>query len=123
MGAPAEAPSRRHLREHLVAAGVEPGTADWLVMNVRVEGGRAVWTFDRQALGRLEEVTSSVDLWDVVERGEVPVRCVRGIRSRYVSDADVRRLEAAGCPVVTLESGHELHVEAPDALLDALTRA
>jgi esterase len=121
LAAPAEAPGRRDLREHLVAAGVSPDTADWLVMNVRVEDGRARWTFDRQALDRLQEATKREDLWDVVESRAVSVRCIRGGRSHYVLDEDVERFAAAACPVLTLpDAGHEVHVDAPQALLDAL---
>jgi pimeloyl-ACP methyl ester carboxylesterase len=123
LAAPDEAPSRRHLRQHLTDAGLSPGIADWLVMNVQVEDGRARWTFDRPALARLQETTSAEDLWDVVEQHWTAVRCIRGERSRYVLDADVRRLEAASCPVETLAgAGHELHVEALDALLAALAK-
>ena len=121
VAAPAEAPSRRDLRQHLIDAGLSPGIADWLVMNVRVEDGRARWAFDREALSRLQETTSAEDLWDVVEQHRTAVRCIRGGSSLYVTDADVSRLEAAGCPVETLPgAGHELHVEALDALLGGL---
>jgi esterase len=121
LAAPEEAPSRRHLRQHLIDAGVSPGIADWLVMNVRVEDSRARWTFDRPALARLQETTSAEDLWDVVEQHLTAVRCIRGERSRYVVEADVRRFEAADCPVDTLAgAGHQLHVDAPDALLRLL---
>jgi esterase len=85
-----------------------------------VEEGRARWTFDREALDRLQEATKPEDLWGVVEAGAVPVRCIRGGRSHYVLDEDVDRFQAAGCSVVTLDAGHEVHVDAPDALLDAL---
>ncbi|PYM24966.1 MAG: alpha/beta hydrolase, partial [Candidatus Rokuibacteriota bacterium] len=41
--------------------------------------------------------------------------------SEYVSDADVRRLEAAGCRVDTIEgAGHFLHVDRPEELLDRI---
>jgi esterase len=124
LAAPAEGASRRDLRQSLVDQGVGAETADWLAMNVSTEGGRARWTFDRAALGRLQETTSAEDLWDVVEAGDIPVRCVRGGRSRYVQDEDVARLEAAGVAVQTLPgAGHELHVEALDALIDALEQA
>jgi pimeloyl-ACP methyl ester carboxylesterase len=49
------------------------------------------------------------------------LRCVRGGASPYVGDADVRRLEAAGCPVATIAgAGHFLHAEQPQAVVDAL---
>jgi esterase len=121
LAAPAEAASRRDLRQHLVDAAVAPDIADWLCMNVRVEDGRARWTFDRQALARLERATSAEDLWPLLEGGGLAVRCIRGGGSRYVLDEDVERMEAAGCQVDTLPGvGHQLHVEALDALLDRL---
>jgi esterase len=121
LAAPDEAPSRRDLRQPLVEAGLSLELADWLAMNVRVDDGRAHWTFDRQALARLQKTTSAEDLWDVVEQHLTAVRCIRGERSGYVLDSDIRRLEAAGCPVETLAgAGHEVHVEALDALLRAL---
>jgi pimeloyl-ACP methyl ester carboxylesterase len=60
----------------------------------------------------------------VVERRVRPLRCVRGERSPYVTDADARRLEAAGCPVITLAgAGHFLHVDALDRLVQVLAPA
>jgi pimeloyl-ACP methyl ester carboxylesterase len=120
--APDEAADRRELRRALIDGGLGPATADWLAMNVRVDGGRARWTFDREALDRLQERTSAEDLWPVVEQRAVPIRSIRGGRSGYVRDGDLRRFEAAGCRVDTLaEAGHDVHVEALDALLDLLT--
>ena len=63
-----EAPSRRELRQYLMDAGLSSEMADWLVMNVRLEDGRARWTFDRRALDRLQATTSDEDLWDVIEQ-------------------------------------------------------
>jgi len=119
--APDEAPDRRSLRQSLIDGGLSPGTADWLVMNVRVEDGRARWTFDRGALDRLQTKISADDLWPVVESGQVPVRAIRGGRSGYVRDEDVRRFEGAGASVETLPgAGHDVHVEALDALVSLL---
>jgi esterase len=120
--APDEAPDRRTLRQALIDGGLSPGLADWLVMNVRLEDGRARWTFDRQALDRLQATISAGDLWDVVESGRVPVRAIRGGRSGYVRDEDVSRFEAAGARVDTLPgAGHDVHVEALDALVGLLS--
>jgi len=119
--APAEAPDRRTLRGFLVDGGLSPGAADWLAMNVRLEDGRARWTFDRQALDRLQARISADDLWGVVEARPVPMRAIRGGRSGYVRDEDVRRFEAAGVPVDTLpDAGHDVHVEALEALVERL---
>jgi esterase len=88
---------------------------------VRLEEGRARWTVDRRALDRLQARIGADDLWDVVEARTVPIRVIRGGRSGYVRDEDVRRFEAAGVAVDTLPgAGHDVHVEALEALVDRL---
>jgi esterase len=117
--APDTAPSRREMRAELVGRGLSEGLADWLVMNITAtaEGG-VRWRFDRRALAELHGRVNGVDLWAAVERPGARVRCIRGGRARYVTDADVARMEAAGCPVATLpDAGHFVHVDAPQALL------
>jgi esterase len=119
--APDEAADRRSLRGFLVEGGLSGGLADWLAMNIRLEDGRARWTFDRRALDRLQARISLDDLWDIVEERRVPMRAVRGGRSAYVRDEDVRRFEEAGVSVDTLpDAGHDVHVEALDALVERL---
>lgn len=123
--APDSAPSRREMRAGLVEKGLSAGLADWLVMNLATTPEAGVrWRFDRQALAALHERVNGVDLWEAVERPGVPVRCIRGGRSRYVTDTDAARMEAAGCPVATLPgAGHFVHVDAPQALLQWLMGA
>jgi pimeloyl-ACP methyl ester carboxylesterase len=119
--APDEAPDRRGLRQFLIDGGLSPAMADWLCMNVRLEEGRARWTFDRRALDRLQAKISADDLWPVVEARPVPIRAIRGGRSGYVQEADIRRFEAAGVPVDTIPAaGHDVHVEGLDALVALL---
>ena len=64
------------------------------------------------------------DLWPAVElRDERGVHVVRGSQSPYVSDADCRRLEAAGARVDTIEgAGHFLHVDRPAETLDRILK-
>lgn len=120
---PDEAPDRRAFRTRLIDAGLSPALSDWVLMNVRTEGDRATWRIDRRALDALHDAFNRVDLWPVVERRAVPIRCARGGRSRYVTDADAARLEAAGCEVLTLpEAGHYVHVDALAPLVDWLSR-
>jgi pimeloyl-ACP methyl ester carboxylesterase len=117
--APTSAESRRAMRAELTGHGLSEPLADWLVMNLMPtpEGG-VTWRFDRHALERLHRKTNSVDLWPAVERPGARVRCIRGGRSHYVTDADKARLEAAGCPVATLpQARHYVHTEEPQALL------
>ena len=67
------------------------------------------------------DAASRDDLWPVIEAGTTPARCIRGGRSRYVSEDDAARLRAAGCPVDTIAgAGHHVHVDALEELLALL---
>lgn len=114
--------SRGQARARLVAAGLAPALVDWLLLNVAPAGDGVRWRVDRRAIGDLHERASAEDLWPVVEgRRPWALRCVRGGASTFVTNGDVRRLEAAGCPVTTIEgAGHFLQVEQADALADAV---
>jgi pimeloyl-ACP methyl ester carboxylesterase len=119
--APDAAEDRRGLRAFFLEKGLSGPLADWLLMNLALEDGRYVWRFDRAALDRFHTAFNRVDLWPVVEARRISLRCVRGGRSRYLPEPDVARLEAAGCPVLTLpDAGHFVHVDALDALVDHL---
>ncbi len=116
--APETAPTRQQLRSFLTSHGLSAPISDWLLMNTSVGPEGCRWRFDREGLGRLHQRVNGEDLWDVVENGRVPVRCIRGDRSRYVSDEDVQRLEHAGVGVETLKNaGHYVHVEALEPLV------
>lgn len=120
--APAQAADRKAMRASLLATGLSAPRADWLLMNLQpAPGGGVCWRFDREALAQLHARVNSQDLWHLVECPSPPrpsLRCIRGGRAGYVTDADLRRLEAARVPVATLpEAGHFVHVDAPDALL------
>ncbi len=120
--APATAENRRAMRAELTGHGLSEPLADWLLMNlVPTPEGEVRWRFDRHALELLHRKANTADLWPAVERPGAKVRCIRGGRAHYVSDADTARMEAAGCPVATLpEAGHFVHVDAPQALLQWL---
>lgn len=119
--APDATSDRREMRAFLTGEGLTPGLADWLLMNVHPVEGRYVWRFDRHALDALHDRFNRADLWPVVEARAVPLQCIRGGRSRYVSDADAARLSSLGVVVEDLpEAGHYVHVDAPEALLDHL---
>src|SRR5262245_19683418 len=118
---PAEAPDRRSFRKLLVDGGLAPAVADWVLMNVDCDAGPCRWRIDRPALAALEERVNSADLWPVVEARPVALRCIRGARSPYVSDEDAARLLPACVPVHTIPGAwHDLHIEAPEAVLDLI---
>jgi len=103
--APDAVATRGQARAHLVAAGIPVATAEWLTLNLEPADGGYRWRVDREALARLHA--------RIAPRA-YSVRCVRGGASGYVGEADARRLEAAGCPVVTLrDADHFLHAERP----------
>jgi pimeloyl-ACP methyl ester carboxylesterase len=120
--APATAASRGAARADLVGAGLGAPLADWLLLNLEPAGGELRWKVDRPALAALHARIAGEDLWPAVEGPRAyAVRCVRGGASGYVSDGDARRLQAAGCPVTTIEgAGHFLHAERPEAVADAV---
>ncbi|WP_309895627.1 alpha/beta hydrolase [Archangium sp.] len=117
--APPSAPDRRAMRAELMGRGLSGHLSDWLLMNLESapEGG-VRWRFDRESLAEFHGRVNGEDLWAALTRPGAKVRCIRGGRAHYVSDADMARMESLGCPVATLpEAGHFVHVDAPDALL------
>jgi pimeloyl-ACP methyl ester carboxylesterase len=114
--------SRADARTRLVGDGLSPALAEWLLLNLEAADDGYRWKIDRQALAALHTRVAAEDLWLAVEgaRGYA-VQCIRGGASGYVSDADTRRLEAAGCSVVTIHgAGHFLHAERPEAVAEAV---
>jgi len=124
LGAPDVADDRDVFRAYFRGAGLTAEIAEWLLMNLASADGGFGWRIDRQALARLHRRTGAEDLWQAVEDAHAyGLHCVRGGRSRYVNADDTRRLQAAGCPVDTVEeAGHFLHVERPAEVV-ALVRA
>ena len=124
VAAPAEAPRRDVFRAGLAAAGLPREAVDWLLLNLVHEDGVYRWRIDRAGLADLHSRIGEDDLWAAVE-GPRPysVHVVRGGASDYVSDTDVRRLQAAGARVDTVEgAGHFLHVERPAELLERIVQ-
>ena len=114
--------TRGQARAWLVAAGVAAPIAEWLTLNLEPADGGYRWRVDREALAALHARIAPEDLWPAVEgRHPYRVRCVRAGASGYVSEADARRLEAAGGPVVTIAgTDHFLHAERPRETAEAI---
>lgn len=120
---PETMPSRAEARASLIAEGLAASLADWLLMNLAPHDAVYGWRIDRRALAALHARIAAEDLWPAIESPDLPrtVRSVRGGDSRFVSDDDVARLQAAGCPVITIPgAGHFLHVEQPRRVADAV---
>jgi pimeloyl-ACP methyl ester carboxylesterase len=122
LAAPARAPSRDDFRVNFRAGGLDERLVEWLLQNLGHAAGEYRWRVDRAALAALHDRTSGEDLWAAVEGARsYAAACVRGGRSPYVGEADVRRLVAAGCSVDTVEgAGHFLHIDAPGEVADRL---
>ena len=120
--APDTVRTRSQARAHLVGKGIAPPIAEWLTLNLTPAEGGYRWRVDREALARLHGRISPEDLWPAVEgRRGYSVRCVRAAGSPYVGESDARRLEAAGCPVVTIAgTDHFLHAERPSETAEAI---
>jgi esterase len=120
VAAPERAPGREAFRAYFRAGGLDDPVVEWLLQNLGHEAGESRWRVDRAALADLHRRTNAEDLWPAVEgRRPYGVACLRGGRSPYVGEADVRRLVAAGCPVDTIGgAGHFLHVDRPDEVAD-----
>ena len=124
--APETVATRSVARAHLVAGGAPLPIAEWLTLNLEPAGDGYRWRIDREALAALHARVVREDLWPAVETSRAyRVRCIRGGASSYVDEAAVRRLEAAGCPVVTIEGAdHFVPAERPRetaaAILDGL---
>jgi esterase len=121
---PEEAPDRRTFKALLVGGGLAPAVADWVLMNLDCDAQGCRWRIDRRALAALNARVNDGDLWPLLEARSTAgrlTRCIRGERSPYVRDEDVTRFQAAGVPVDTIAgAGHDLHIEAADAVLDIL---
>lgn len=115
---------RQTFRSWFRKAGLSPAAIDWLLLNLAHEADGYRWRIDRTALVALYAEIGAEDLWPAIEgRRPYDVHVIRGGASDHVSDADVRRLQAAGCRVDTLEgASHFVHVDRPRELLDRIVQ-
>jgi pimeloyl-ACP methyl ester carboxylesterase len=117
LSAPDSTPNREAMRAHLAATLSGP-IVEWLLMNLKREGGVFRWAIDREALVQFDRTASDEDLWDTVDE---TILCIRGGESPYVSDDDVRAFEERGARAVTLPgAGHFVHVDVTEAVIDLL---
>lgn len=120
--APSRAATREEMRAYFHSRGLSPFSTEWLLTNLVLEQGEYRWRVDRLALRDLHGRVNPVDLWEAVEGGGA-TSCIRGGRSSFVTEEDVRSMSAAGCEVATVEEGdHYLHVHRGEEVADLLVK-
>ncbi len=123
---PLPIPGRRELVTALRAAGLSDALAQWMTTNLREAGGGGlVWKFDLQVVDELLRSFAVTDLWRAIEQ-EITGRVVlvRAGRSDRWRGDELARVERAAADGLlddhTVDAGHWLHAEAPDAVIAAL---
>jgi esterase len=121
LAAPEQAATREVIAEALLAGGLSKGLVEWLMMNVVAAEGGYRWRIDRRALADLLDRSRLEELWPAIEREGARAKLVWGENSSFVRAEDRERMERAGCPTIRIDgAGHFLHVEKPDAVLQAI---
>jgi pimeloyl-ACP methyl ester carboxylesterase len=119
--APESFTSRDEARTLFLGHGIGPALTDWVLLNLVQDGELLRWRFDRDKLRDLSIESRKVDLWPAVEAPGVKTSVIHGANSRFVTEADVDRFNAAGADVYRIaDAGHFVHVDALGPLLDHL---
>jgi len=122
---PREHESRAAFVTAVVEAGLDRGLAQWLAMNVVVDGDVHRMRLDSDAMRSLLTSYYASDLWPTADRvaGDNDMHFVLGADSPAVSPVSKSRMKTlrAGFDEIAA-AGHWLHVDAPDALLDIMAR-
>lgn len=115
---------REDFIQQVVAAGHPRPLAQWLAMNLAADGSGYALGIDIAAIRDMLADYYHRDLWPVLLDPALPgsVEFVIAQQSPIVTADDQRRLDSAPphLHVHTIDAGHWLHIEAPDAVLDLL---
>ena len=125
-------PDRYERREELVtlltAQGFSLSLAQWMTTNLRSTGDGLRWRFDLDVISALLQDYAVTDAWpylhDPARHAQIDV--VRAERSERWSDAELARFAAAPDDVhlhLLPDSGHWVHVDNPEGLLQMIQRA
>jgi esterase len=120
-GLPPSFPERAAFVAAMTGAGFSRALADWLAMNLEPADGAYRLRLDLDAVGDLLADYYRRDLWSALESGPGALHLVVARRSRALDDADRRRAAALPIALHTIDAGHWLHMEAPDALIALLS--
>jgi hypothetical protein len=105
----------------VIAAGQEPGVAQWLAMNLVAGEGGFVLRLDLAAIRAMLTDYFARDLWtEALSPDGGALEIVIADRSRTLDTADRARLERAPPHVGVhhVDAGHWLHIEAQPAVID-----
>ena len=126
---PARFADRREGADAVEAEGFPRFVAEWMATNLVQRDDAYVWRCDRPALRRLLDDFFRADLWPVVESPPLgmELRFLRASRDSILRDEDaarIARLESEGAPVrlETVEGGHWLNVDNPDAVVELVRK-
>jgi pimeloyl-ACP methyl ester carboxylesterase len=113
--------TRTQLVDALTGAGFTQAGAQWMTTNLApMADGRLAWTFDIGGIADMYASYEATDLWPLVESPPVGamIDFVRAERSAFRWSAnDDARIAASGARVHLLpDSGHWVHVDAPEGL-------
>lgn len=121
--------SREAMLQALESRGIATGIARWMTTNLKREGDVYDWAFDLDVIGELLEDYFQQDMWPWLEarRGTPDVHLLRAMNSDRFSQEDAERAmalpRAARVKLHELpNSGHWVHADNPEGLLEILTR-
>lgn len=121
--APIPTTDRDAIRAFLRCRGIAENVIAWLLTSARQDADGWRFVYDLDGVADMMASFDRTDLWPDIEHAAVPLHLVRGARSGVWSEDELRLLDALPRGIVdvtVLDAGHWLHVDAPDALLDAL---
>jgi pimeloyl-ACP methyl ester carboxylesterase len=117
---PASFATREEAVDAIVRHGYDAGVAQWMSTNLERGPHGYTWRLDFDAMQRLLDDFFATDLWHVIEQpAPHAIHVLKASESSAISDAAVRRLEAAAGDRVQLhvrQGGHWIHAEAPDVV-------
>lgn len=124
-------PGRRQLQDALSSAGFSAHIGSWVATNLKsLPGGPSagwIWSFDLDGIASMFRSYETTNLWAFLERPQVgiSVSFVRAERSAFRwGGGDGERITQLGHNVHVLpDSGHWVHTDNPQGLLDILSES